>query len=82
MIKMNAQQKALFNRLNPEQRVRLLQVLEHKQYLPAKGRVNQARKVKRLGQTKQVTGGIALDKGAKGLGDAVSITSMYGSQID
>lgn len=82
MIKMTAKQKALFNRLTPEQRVRLIQVLEHKQYLPAKGRVNQPRKVKRLGKTKQVTGGIALDKGAKGLGDAVSINSMYGSQID
>jgi len=81
-IKMTAKQKALFNRLNPAQRARLLQVLEHKQYLPAKGKVDQPRRVKRLGKTKQVTGGIALDKRAKGLADDVSLAQTYSGQLD
>ncbi|WP_414567701.1 hypothetical protein [Nostoc sp. CCY 9925] len=82
MIKMTAKQKALFNRLTPAQRARLLEVLEHKQYLPANVRAAQTRKVKRLGKTKQVSGGTAFDKAAHGLGDDVSLAQMYSGHLD
>lgn len=80
-VTMTAKQRDFFNQLTTAQQIRMIEVLEMRQKTGRK-RVIKVKGANKAARAKQVSGGIALDKGAKVLGDAVSLTNMYGSQLD